>query len=888
MSLLRARAVAAASLAVAIALPAHARDDGSRHGSVTAVAAVRANAPIHLDGRLDDAVWSRATPADGFRQRDPEEGKPATERSELRVAYDDDALYVGFRLFDSEPGRIVKRLSRRDDRSDADQVRLYLDPRLDHQTGVQFEVSAAGVQSDWVIFNDSWDDASWDAVWESAVSVDDEGWSAELRIPFSQLRFAAGDHQTWGINASRFIQRKNETDWLELVPKSESGLASRMAHLVGLDGLRPRRALSLLPYTAARAELVNPSPGDPFNDGARGFGALGADLKYGLTSNLTLDATVNPDFGQVEVDPAVVNLTEFETFFEERRPFFVEGSQIFSNFGRNGANNFWGFNRSEPNLFYSRRIGRSPQGRADGDFVDGPSATTILGAAKVTGKTAGGWSLAGLEAVTAREYARTEAGGRLGRTEIEPLSNYFALRAHRDFGRGGVGMLATGVVRSLATDAQRGQLAQAAYVAGVDGYRFLGPKKDWVVTGRLALSHLEGSDLAIGRIQRLPQHYFQRPDTRQPRLDGKGSLDGWTGSANLNRNGGNLQVNAAVWATSPGFESNDLGFNFRSDRWGGHVVGSVRKTTPDRFSRRRFLAVAKWYALNFDGERQGDGVHVFSNAQLRNYWSVGLNVFKRFRTQNDAFTRGGPAGVNPAGEGGGVWFETDDRKRLAGYAELFQNTSEFGSRGTELFTSLRVKPSSSLQLELGPSLRRTRAVAQWVDGISDPIARATFGGRYVFASLHQTEVSMTTRVNWILSPRLSVQVYAQPLLSAGDYAGFKELLAPRRFEFARYGIDRGVIVRDVATGSYRVDPDGDGPAPAFTLANPDFNFKSLRLNAVVRWEWRPGSALFVVWTQNRSDGADAGDFELGRDLRSLFRSNGDDVLLVKFSWRFGR
>lgn len=870
------------------ALAGGASDAAARHAAVHDVRAVRAREPIHLDGRLDDPVWAVAVPVSGFRQRDPDEGRSASERTELRVAFDDEALYVAFRLFDDEPARIVRRLSRRDDRSDADSVRVYLDPRLDHQTGVQFEVTAAGVQSDWVIFNDSWDDSSWDAVWESAVSVDDRGWSAELRIPFSQLRFSAAASQTWGINASRFIQRKNESDWLELVPKSESGLASRMAHLQGLDDLKPRRAFSVLPYAVARGEFVAPEAGDPFSDGSRAFGGAGLDLKYGLTSNLTLDATVNPDFGQVEVDPAVVNLTEFETFFEERRPFFIEGAQIFSNFGRNGANNFWGFNRSEPDLFYTRRIGRSPQGDLDADFVDRPTTTTILGAAKLTGKTAGGWSLGLLEAVTSRENARVSLGGQRRVQEIEPLTNYAAARAHRDLGRSGFGVLATGVVRGLRTDGLRDQLARSAFVFGADGYQFLGARKDWVVAGRLAFSRLDGSAAAIQTIQELPQHYFQRPDAKHAHRDGATSLAGWTGSLNLNRNGGNLQLNAALWATSPGFESNDLGFNFRSDRWGGHVVGTWKKTTPDKLTRTRALSLAKWYALNFDGERQGDGYNAFFNAELKNFWHGGGHVFKRLRVLSDQSTRGGPSGVNPASAGGGFWIETDTRKRLTGVFEAFYSGNEYGGQGLEINSSVKLKPASWLQLQVGPTLRRTRAVAQWVDGFDDPTATATYGGRYVFATLRQTELSMTTRLNWILSPRLTVQVYAQPLLSNGDYFGFKELSAPRRFAFARYGVDRGQIAFDAAGGAYRVDPDGGGPAPGFSFDDPNFNFKSLRVNAVLRWEWRLGSTLFVVWTQNRSDDRNPGDFQLGRDVRALLRASGDDVLQVKFSYRFGR
>src|SRR6266850_5979232 len=348
--------------------------------------AARASERIVVDGVLEDAVWAVAPAETEFTQRDPDEGKPATERTDLRIAYDEANIYFGVRLLDREPSRIVQRLSRRDDESNADSLTIQLSPFHDGLTGAVFEVSAAGVQRDAIVSNDTNMDYSWDGVWESAVRITVEGWIAEIRIPLSQLRFPASGPQVWGINASRYVQRKNETVWLRLVPKNESGLASRMDDLEGLSGVEFRRHLDLMPYVANRTEFVQPASGnDPFNDGAREFGATGIDVKYGVSSNVTLDATVNPDFGQVEVDPAVVNLSAFETFFPEKRPFFLEGANIFGNFGMGGANNYMGFNRAEPTLFYSRRIGRAPQGSSSGDFVDSPGSTTILGAGKLTG-----------------------------------------------------------------------------------------------------------------------------------------------------------------------------------------------------------------------------------------------------------------------------------------------------------------------------------------------------------------------------------------------------------------------------------------------------------------------------------------------------------------------
>ena len=883
------RAAALALLALGLGpLQAAGQQNPTAHGNVPTIRAVRANSAIVLDGRLDDEVWLRAPAAGTFTQKDPEEGKPSTERTDLRLAYDHAALYVGARLFDREPSRIVRQLARRDREAEADGFWVFLDPHHDHLTGASFSVSAAGVQGDSTIYNDSWQDNSWDAVWESAVNVDAEGWSVEMRIPFSQLRFSKSDQHTFGVNAMRYIQRKNERAWLVHVPKTESGLASRMAHLEGLDGISPQRTLELLPYVLSRAEYVAPATaGDPFNDGTRLFAGGGLDLKYRVSSSLTLDGTVNPDFGQVEVDPAVVNLTAFETFFEEKRPFFIEGANIFSNFGRSGANNFWGFNRSEPMLFYSRRIGRSPQGAAHGEFVDRPSSTTILGAAKLTGKTRTGWTLAALEAVTGREGAKTANGASREHADIEPLTNYFVGRISRDKGRGAVGVLMTAVNRDLRAPPLRSALASQAYVTGVDGHLFLDGKREWVINGSVAASHVRGSTDAMGRLQDASQRYYSRPDATHIDPDPAAtSLGGWTGSVNLNRNSGVHQVNAAGWAVSPGFESGDAGFNFNADRAGSHVVYQWRNPKVNRFVRERFVAVAKWYTWNFAGERQRDGVHAFAQVQFKNYWSLFGGALYIRPGQDDRATRGGPSMRSTGARGGFFNLDSDSRKRVSGGLNAEVVTNAFDESSVSAGLTVRYRPSASLEISTGPSYQNNYQLAQYVGTFRDPVAAATYGSRYVFATLGQKEFSLQTRVNYILSPRMSLQVYMQPLVSVGDYRTFKELARPRTYDFTRFGEDLGTLSYDPAAREYHVEP-GDGGAP-FSFGNPDFNFKSLRLNAIFRWEWRPGSALYLVWTEQRQDLAHPGQFVLGRDVRGLFRAPADDVLLVKIAYWFQR
>jgi hypothetical protein len=704
----------------------------------------------------------------------------------------------------------------------------------------------------------------------------------------SQLRFSADDRPTWGINLARFVRRRNEEVWAELVPKNESGLASRMGHLVGLDGIRPSRHLELVPYVASRGEFIAPaSSGNPFNDGSQLFGSMGLDVKAGLGGSFTLDATINPDFGQAEVDPAVVNLSAFETFFAERRRFFIEGAEIFNTFGTGGANNFFGFNTVDPDVFYSRRIGRAPTGSADGDFVEAPRATTILGAVKLTGKTPGGWSVGFVEAVTSRERARVLTGGVGGRADVEPASNYAAVRVLREFTRAGIGMLATSVRRRLDTPVLAAANVRRAEVIGGDGYYFFDRDRDWVVTGKLSGSYVAGSREALLELQRAPQRYFQRPDAAHLAEDGsRTSLRGYAGRVNLNRNSGVWRANASLWGVSPGFESNDLGFHNEADRAGGHGVLLWVNQSPNRVTREHVAWIAKGWSWNFDRELTSDLWFGCSDATFLNYWSVGACAAHFGSVLDDRLTRGGPAVVIPAGRMFSVAGGSDQRKWLAVRLNVGRDWNDAGGEGLNSRLEVNLKPLSSLTISTGPSVNRSTNVAQYLR--TEPSASSeTSGARYVFGEIRQTEVTLTTRVSYVMSPRASLQVFMQPLLSTGDYSRFKELARGRTFDFNVFGDNGSSIARDGGTGMYTVLPSLTLP-DTFSFDDPDFNFKSLRLNAVFRWEFRPGSTLYAVWTEMREDLSSPGTFRFGRDASALFGAPSDDILLFKIAWWIGR
>jgi hypothetical protein len=590
------------------------------------------------------------------------------------------------------------------------------------------------------------------------------------------------------------------------------------------------------------------------------------------------------------VDPAVVNLSAFETFFSERRPFFTEGAQIFNNFGQGGSNSNLNINYSEPRIFHSRRIGRAPQLLPAGDFSDQPFASTILGAVKLTGKTSNGWSIGLVEAVTDREHARVESNGGRSRVPIEPRTNYFVTRLQRDLNRrASVGMLATGVMRDLDTAQMQDTLVDRAFVAGGDGHLFLDGRRDWVLHGKLSVSHLTGSPAAMLRVQQAAQRYFQRPDAGHVSLDpNRTSLTGYSGRVNLNRNSGNWQVNAAFFGTSPGFDANDLGFNTQSDRAGAHVALFWRDTNPDRVARNRQFAIAPFWTWNFDQERQSRGWLGFGNVTFLNYWNMNGTLVFVPDGNDDRLTRGGPTAAAP---GGGSWnlnLNTDGRKRVSLNINANQNWSDSGGWSRNAGMTVNVKPFAQLTLSTGPSFNRNWNVAQFVRSVTDDTAAATFGRRYVFASLDQTQLTLQTRASVILSPRMSFQLFMQPLLAAGDYDGFKEFARPRTFDFIQYGTAGSTLSHDGALRRYLADPDGAGEAPSFTINDPDFNFKSLRLNAVFRWEVRPGSNLYAVWQRQQQNVANPGEFRFGRDASALFSAPGDDVFMVKMAYWLGR
>ena len=515
------------------------------------ITAIRLDEGIDMDGVLSEAVWQNGHAVTQFTQRSPIEGAQPTERTEVRIAYDEDAVYIGARMYDSSPDSIIRRLGRRDSPPPADEIAVYFDPLRDRRSGYWFVINAAGVLRDGTLYNDSWDESTWDAVWTGRARVDEQGWTAEMRIPFSQMRMQSGNVQTWGVNFRRSITRKSERDLVVYQPSDGSGFVSRFPDLVGIENVSPGGNIEILPYVTSKGEFRGEAdPQDPFfTDGNRFNGDIGGDLKMAVGNNLVLNATVNPDFGQVEVDPAVVNLSDVEAFFEERRPFFTEGANTFR-FGQQGATNYWGFNWSNPLFFYSRRIGRAPQGDwPDGDYVDVPAGTTILGAAKLTGRAIG-MNVGTLHAVTGKEFATHYTNGAEGKTEVEPLTYYGVARGQKEFNdrRQGLGVMGTLAARNFDDPMLKDAINKTGAMAGLDGWTFLDENKVWVVSGWAGLTHVAGNEQRMIDLQRSSRALLpaSRCRPRERGLDGD-VADGCRRTSVAQQGEGQLLLELGVW-----------------------------------------------------------------------------------------------------------------------------------------------------------------------------------------------------------------------------------------------------------------------------------------------------------------------------------------------------
>ncbi len=832
------------------------------------------NGGLKLDGRLDDEVWQHAQFANGFRQRNPDEGALSTYPVEVAVLYDDDAVYFGGRMFCADPDKLRMHLERKDSQGPAEQLIIAIDSYCNRRTAYAFGINTAGVRFDRFhpTDNEGHKDFSYDPVWEGKTAIGADCWTAEMRIPFSQLRFNKQEEQLWGINFNHWVPERNEDVFWVMVPRDEVGYASRFGDLVGIRGIKPSLRLEIMPYGAGNARIQNVEKNDPFRNDAEVDGHIGADLKMGLGPNLTLDATINPDFGQVEADPAEVNLSAYETYFAEKRPFFTEGNDLFDITG--------------PSFFYSRRIGQLPHGWPEGDYVDRPNNTTILGAAKITGQLQSGTSIGALAAVTEREYAQgyVTDNDSTFKTEVEPFTTFGVFRLQQDFGadQSTAGIILTGVHRDMDGDHPlAGELRKNAITGGADwNLRFNDGM--YRVRGYAGFSHIQGDAAAIRMTQESSTHYFQRPDQDHVSIDPDAtSMTGTTASLRFDKQSGRHWLGGVGFdGESPAFDLNDVGILRSADDLVAWGYVRYRETRPGNHFQDYAIELSAADEYNYGGIRQAAEVSLDANCTWKNYTRTYLSLDLELPGQSDDWTRGGPLmktmldyslnfGINSnhsatTNYGASTLLAGDN---LAGWLYLFSAnfSTRVGNRG---------------QISLNPVYVREEQPRQYVTTITDAGGgEDTFGSRYVFSRIAASRLSLQLRLNYYFTPDLSLELYAEPFAASGRYFGHGELVRARDNELREYGAD-GTTLSENEDGDYTIN-DGEN---TFTIPNRDYGYQSFRSNLVLRWEFLRGSTLYFVWQRNLEDYKDPGRTVRAKSLFATFGVTGEDFVALKISY----
>ncbi len=830
-----------------------------------------------IDGLINDEAWEQVDWSGDFTQREPFEFEPPSQQTAFKILFDDNNLYVAIRAFDTKPDKIEKRLSRRDG-FDGDWVGIGFDSYNDKLTGFSFGVTAAGVKADLIVINDNQLDDTWDPVWYVKVSVDDKGWIAEIKIPLTQLRFANTKDHVWGIEVMRQLFRKEEFSVWQMIPQDASGWVSMWGELRGIYNINPKKEIELIPYVMGSIEKNEKVEGDPFSTGTEWSYNAGLDGEIAVTNDLTLNFTVNPDFGQVEADPSEVNLTAFESYFQEKRPFFIEGSNIF-NFPLIE-------NHNSTNMFYSRRIGRRPHYYPDSyenESVNMPEFTRILAAFKLSGKTRNGWSVGVMENITNREIAEIDSLGYRKSETVEPTTNFFNIRLQKDINNGNtiVGGMVTATNRFI-NDENLKYLPGGAYTGGLDLTKYWNDK-NYYIAAKGFYSHITGDSSAITYLQRAPQRYYQRPDMKHENVDSSlTSLSGFGGNFEIGKiGGGNWRYGFNAWCLSPGIDMNDMGYMQRADAFSQTTWISYIIWTPFSIFRSMNFNVRQWSWWDFSGRYLNLGGYFEANTQFTNYWRINTGFSRNWKDINRSELRGGPSLVFPESWSTWISIHTDSRKKIVfsvdGSIGIGNNNSKLQQN---IDVSVSYRPLNSLEISLTPEFNLHYDKIKYVETIdiaSNP--------RYIVGELTRRVISMDIRINYSITPDLSLQYWGQPFIYSANYSRFADVIDAGNIDINKqyHAFSDSEISYDEKDDSYIV---AENNQLSFIFENPDFSVFEFRSNFVLRWEYIPGSTAYIVWSQGRAGDAPSGNFSFRDHYSNLIDVNPSNIFLIKFSYRF--
>ena len=859
------------------------RKDSVRRVSVRAAKPVYQTVRIsgetpRIDGRLDDDCWTRDGVWSGnYTQQMPEEGAAPSQETELKILYDDANIYVAIRAYDTEPEKIDFRPAERDG-FNGDMVGLAFDSYHDQRTAFEFNLTASGGKIDLLLMNDRYD-VNWNAVWDGKTALEDSAWTAEFRIPLSQLRYANRLEQEWGLHAWRWLSRNAEESQWALIPRDAPARLSEIGTLTGLETKKKSRRLELLPYGLAMAERSEKEPGNPFAKGYDHRFSGGLDAKIGLTTDFTMDVTVNPDFGQVEADPSVLNLSAFEVFYEERRPFFLEGNNILS----------LDYSRSNQ-LFYSRRIGRTPRHHPsleEGEYASAPGNTRIISAVKVTGKNRNGLSVGVMQSVTAREIAEISSQEGTSRYEtVEPLTSYSVVRLQRDMNEANtiVGGMITATNRDLANQPHLNHIPGSAYTGGID-FRHQWKDKTYFVDFKGVFSHVSGDSTAITSLQHNSARYMQRPDFPHLGVDSSlTSMAGTGGELSIGKAGnGRWRYELGLSTGSPKLELNDIGFLRYTDMISQRT--SLSYVITDPFSIFRYfsssLRLSNYW--NMGGHYTSSRLSGSVMSQFANKWGSMLSLTRRFEGLQTRELRGGPALLKPGQWEYSAGLSSDNSKNIHFRFFFDSETSDDGISSTFLYSpALTFRIGNSIEISSSARYSREKENLQYVTRKkmdSDP--------RYIMGYLDRKTMSFTLRADYGITPELTIQYYGSPYLSTGIYDDFKRITDSRaaRYEDRFHTFSGQEIQLDPEGNVYRIDENANGNTD-YEFSNPDFNFRQFRSNLVARWEYRPGSILYLVWQHSRTGYDAVTDPSLANNMGHLWDIYPTDILMLKLNYWF--
>lgn len=848
------------------------RNQGVKEQPVYYATRLSTEKPV-IDGKLDDPCWETGTWAGDYHQFVPDEGAPPTYPTQHKILYDDKYLYVAFRAYDGEPEKILRHAGARDEFA-GDIVGVNFDSYRDYRTGFEFNLTAWGQKIDLVLFNPMDWDYNWEAVWRGKVGLEDSAWVAEFEIPLSQLRYSNKDEQVWGMHTWRWIDRLQEESNWEQQSKTGPGMLYNYGELRGIKGLKKSRRLEILPYALGDLQTYEKSTSGIFDESGHEFGGnMGLNAKIGVSSNYTLDLTVNPDFGQVESDPSVMNLTAFETFYDEKRPFFLEGLTIFD------------YKFDDQTLFYSRRIGHAPSLTMQSNDtlrIKSPDMTTILSAVKFSGTDSKGLSVGVIQSLTAREYAKvTDQYGNESNRQVEPLTNYMVARIQKGFNAG------TSVLGGMFTSTKRyidspelEFLPGSSYTGGFDLiHRWR--DKEFFLDARLIGSYITGSEIAIRALQESSARYYQRPGAGYLGYDTtRTSMSGYGGKLSIGKGAkGFWRYSTGISWLSPGLEMNDLGYMRTSDNITNRNELSYFVNKPVSIFKTYDVGFEQYNIWNFNGTFLGSGGHLSFSSQFLNNWSFSTGMMLQSAAYDSRLLRGGndmkvPGSISVSGN-----LRTDPSKNITVGVNYKYSASGSGSAENHtVVPNISIRPLMRLRFRISATYSENHDELQYVSALDYNAVK-----RYILGSIDQKTFGMTFRVDLNITPEFSIQYYGSPFVSKGKYYDFKRITDPSAANYE----DRFSVFSDplLSSGRYLLDENND-MLTDYSIVNPDFNFHQFRSNLVAKWEYRLGSFIYLVWSSEKTGLADTPDASIGESIRQLRKVFPNNIFLIKLNYWF--